>query len=94
MKLNTDKYRLLLNSQVPNILKIDDLNINNPLSEILRGITFDCKLKFNKHMEDICQKAWQNLNALARLAAYVGTTKKFILMNACFKSHFNCCLLV
>ena len=45
MKLNTDKCHLLLNSQEPNTLKIDELHINNSLSEKLLGITFDCKLK-------------------------------------------------
>ena len=57
MKLNTDKCHLPLNSQEPNTLKIGDLRINDSLSEKLIGITFDCKLKFNKHIEDICQKA-------------------------------------
>ena len=41
MKLNTDKCRLLLNSQEPNTLKIGDLHINNSLSEKLLGTTFD-----------------------------------------------------
>ena len=54
MKLNTDKCHLLLNSQEPNAFEIDDLHINNSLSEELLGITLDCKLKFNKHIEDIC----------------------------------------
>ena len=54
IKLNADKCRLLLNSQESNTLKISDLHINNSLSEKLLGITFDCKLKFNKHTEDIC----------------------------------------
>ena len=49
MKQNTVKCQLLLNSQEPNVLKIGDLHINNSLSEKLLGITFDCKLKFNKH---------------------------------------------
>ena len=73
MKLNTDKYCLLLNSQEPNTLKMGDLHINNSLSEKLLGITFDCELKLNKHI-DICQKASQKLSALARLAPYMGTT--------------------
>ena len=90
-KLNTDKCRLLLNSQEPNFLKIDDLRINNYLSEKVLDITFDCKLKFNKHIEDICQKASEKLNALARLAPYMEATKKGILMNAFFKSQFNYC---
>ena len=85
MKLNTDKCHLLLNSQEPNTLKISDLHINNSVSEKLLGITFDCKLKINKHIEDICQKA-QKINALARLASYMGTTKKRF-MNTFFKSH-------
>ena len=86
MKLNTDKCHLLLTSQEPNTLKIGDLHINNSLSEKLLGITFDCKLKFNKHIEDICQKASRKTNALARLAPYMRTTKKRIIMNTLFKS--------
>ena len=94
MKLNTDKFYLLSNSQEPNTLKIGDLHIDNSLSEKLLRITFDCKLKFNKHIENISQKASQKLNTLAILAPYMGTTKKGILMNAFFKSQFNYCLLV
>ena len=94
MKLNTDKCHLLLNSQESNTLKIGDLHINNSLSEKPLGITFDCKLKFNKDIEDISQKASQKINALTRLAPYMGTTKKRILMNAFFKSQFNYCPLV
>ena len=70
MKLNTDKCHLLLNTQEPNTLKIG-LHINNSLSEKLLDLTFDCKLKFNKRVEDICQKASQKINALARLTPYM-----------------------
>ena len=52
MKLNTDKCHLLLNSPETNKLKIGDLQINNSLSKKLLGITFGCKLKFNKHIEN------------------------------------------
>ena len=64
MKLNTHKCHLLLNSQEPNTLKIGDLHMNDSLNEKLLGITFACKLKFNKIMEDICQKASHKINAL------------------------------
>ena len=94
MKLNTDKCRLFFNSQEPNAFKIGDLHINNSLSKKLLGITFDCKLKFNKHIEDICQTASQKKNALARFAPFMGTTKKRILMTV-FSSHnliiAHCC---
>ena len=79
MKQNTDKCQLLLNSQEPNVLKIGDLHINNSLSEKLLGIAFDCKLKFTKHSQDICQKASQKLNALARLALYMEQPKNVFL---------------
>ena len=64
MKLNTDKCRPLSNNQELNTLKIGDLHTDNSLREKLLGVNFDCKLKFNKHTENICQKASQELNAL------------------------------
>ena len=76
------------------MLKIGDLHINNSLKEKLLGIPFDCKLKFNKHSEYICQKASKKLNAFARLPPNMGTAKKRILMNGFFKSRFNYCPLV
>ena len=78
MKLNTDKCHLLWNSQEPNTLQISDLHINNYLSENLLGITFNYKLKFNKHIKDICQKASQKLSAVTRLTPYMGKIKKRI----------------
>ena len=42
--------------------------MNNSVSEKLFGINFDCKLKRNKYIEDICHKASWKLNVLARLA--------------------------
>ena len=57
-----------MNRQELNGLKIGDLHINNSLTEKLLNINLDFKLKLNKHMEDICQKASRTLNALARLA--------------------------
>ena len=71
-----------LNSQEPNTLKIGDLYINNSLNVKLLGITFDCKLKFNNHIKNICQKASQKVNALARITSYMETTRKHTLMNA------------
>ena len=77
MNLNTYKCHLLLNSQEPNALKIGDLDINNSLSEKLLGITFGCKLKFNKHIEDIFQKPSQNLNALKTCTIHGNSQKMY-----------------
>ena len=77
MNLNTYKCHPLLNSQEPDTLKIGDLNINNSLSEKLLGITFGCKLKFNKHIEDIFQKPSQNLNALKTCTIHGNSQKMY-----------------
>ena len=77
MNLNTYKYHLLLNSQEPNALKIGDLDINNSLSEKLLGITFGCKLKFNKPIEDIFQKASQKLKALKACTVHESNQKTY-----------------
>ena len=62
MKLNTGKCHLLLNSQEPNGLKIGNLRINYSRRETLLGINFDCKLKRNKQIEDITQKASRKID--------------------------------
>ena len=47
------------------------------------------KLKFTNHIEEICEKTSRKSNALARLAPYMGISKRLTLMNAFFKSQFN-----
>ena len=53
------------------------------------GINFDYKLKFTNHFEEICKKASGKLNALGRIAPYMGSRKWRTLINAFFKSQFN-----
>ena len=48
-------------------------------------------LKFDKHIENICQKASRKLNALARLVDYMDLPKRPILMDAFFNAQFNYC---
>ena len=82
IKLNTDKCHPLLNTQDQNFLKIVNLNIKNFFSEKLLGITFDCKLKFSKHKEDICKKETRKLNVLSRIVPYMDVSIRKIFMNA------------
>ena len=39
-------------------------------------------IKFTHHIEQICKNASRKLNALARLASYMGKSKRRTLMNA------------
>ena len=94
MRLNTDKCHVFLNSQGPNTIKIGNLCIKNSSCEKMLGINFDYKLKFTNHIDEICKKASRKLNALARIAPYMGIRKRRTLMNAFFKSQFNYSLLI
>ena len=95
MKLNTDKCHALLNSQGPNTIKIGNLCIKNSSCENMLSINFDYKLKFTNHIDEICKKASRKLNALVRIAPYMGMIRKrHTLMNAFFKSQFNYCPLI
>ena len=94
MKLNTNRFQVLLNSQGPKTTKIGNLCIKNSSCEKMLGINFDYKLKFTNHIENICKKASQKINALDRIAPYMGICKRRTLMNAFFKSQFNCCPLI
>ena len=53
------------------------------------GVTFDKKLSFTKHVEDLCKKADQKLHALARLSNYTDPVKLQLLMDAFINSQFN-----
>ena len=82
MKLNTDKCHVLLNSQGPNRIKIGTFCIKNSSCEKMLAINFDYKLKFTNHIDEISKKASGKLNALARIAPYMGIHKRR--MNAFF----------
>ena len=67
IKLNTDKWHLLMNTLDQNFLKIWNIDIKNYFTEKLLDIAFDFKLKLSNHVEDICKKAVSKLNALSRI---------------------------
>ena len=94
MKANLGKCHMLSSSTESLKFEISETVIHNSQSKKLLGVTFDNKLKFEKHIKTICQKANSKLNALARIAFYMELTKRRIVMNAFFASHFNYCPLI
>ena len=54
----------------------------------------DSELKFDKHLENLCNKASQKLSALCRVSSYMNTDKKRIIMKAFINSQFGYCPLV
>ena len=89
MKANHGKCHLLLSAQNDANIQISNTTINGSKSQKLLGLVFDNKLKFDKHIENICQKANWKLNASARVTNYMELRKSRILMNTFFKAQIS-----
>ena len=81
MKANHDACHLLLSSQESSKIQIASLTIKSSNAKNLLGINLDNNLKFDIHLESICQKANRKLIALARISIYMELPKRPILMN-------------
>ena len=94
MKANADKCHPLLSENIKDVACIDHIQIENNTSDKLLGVTIDSDLKFDIHVNDLCKKAIQKLNALARISGYMDSSKKRTIMKAFITSHFSYCPLV
>ena len=65
MKVNTGKSYLLLSSNSRATATIDNSYTED--EQVLLGVTIDSNLTFENHVNSICKKANQKLNALARI---------------------------
>ena len=64
------------------------------IKEVLLGITIDRNSKFDHHVNNLCKKACQKLNALSRLATSMNVNKRRIIMKIYLESQFKYCLLI
>ena len=78
--------RLRLNIQENKISTTDHVK--------LLGIEIDKKLKFNKHIETVCFKVNQKINAFSRLNHYISREQAFTICKAVILSNFNYCPLI
>ena len=60
----------------------------------LLGVTIDCKLNFNSHVENLCKRSNQKINALLRIRKYLSPEKTRLLCNAYIISQFKYCPLI
>ena len=67
MKLNTDKYHLLMSGDEHFWADIGKDKIWEYNEVKLTGITIDNSLKFDTHISNICTKANQKLSVLSRM---------------------------
>ena len=71
-------------------VKIGEYEVANSECEELLGAKLDSKLNCDDRTSTRCKKACGELNALVRIAPFIGLPKRCILMSACFNSHFSC----
>ena len=90
MKPNPGKYHLLLSAtEETNTLNIEDVFINSSKCEKLLGVNIDSNLTFETHVESLCKKASQKLNALLRVTWSLNFNQRKLLLNAFITSHFS-----
>ena len=86
VKANPDKCHLITSSSDEVSIYVENYNIKSSKCEKLLGIKIDKKLNFNNHIDEICKKPGQKLNALLKPCPLHGLVF--------FLSQFGYCLLV
>ena len=74
-KVITGKSHLLLSGNSRATATIGNSYIESEDEQVLLGIKIDSTLLFENHINRICKKASQKLNALARIAPYMNIQK-------------------
>ena len=94
MKGNTDKCRLIVSTDEPIEVGVDEPLIKNSTCEKLLGVKIDNKLNFDTHVKGLCKKANNILRVLARAPPHMSLEKKKLVMNSFFNAQFNYCPLI
>ena len=93
MKANPNKCHFIFSKSKDLVINVENNQITNSKCKKLLGIKIDHKLTFNAHIDEICKKAGQKMNALSRVIPYMNITKRRSLLNTFFMSQFNYCPL-
>ena len=89
MKGNEGKCPVIISTDETDEVNVGTFHINNSKYEKLLGIKIDCKLKSDDHIGNTSKKAGAKFNALTRVAQYMNTEEKRLIMNAFFSSQFS-----
>ena len=75
-------------------MKVGDSYVTNSKCEKLLGIKIDNKLSFEPHVDSLCKKASQKLNALSRIVSSTTFAQRKIILNSFIISQFSYCPLI
>ena len=91
MKDNTRNSHLLVSGSARATANGDNNYIESEKDQVLLGIMIDSNLTFDNHINNICKRESQKLNALAKVAPYINIQKRRIIMKSFVTSQFGYC---
>ena len=95
MKVNTSKSHVLLNyGNSRAMAAIDLIYIASQDEHVLLGIKSDSNLTFECHINNICKRASQKLNALVGIPPYMNIQKRRAIIKSFATSQFGYCPLI
>ena len=94
MKDISGKSHLLMSGTERTYVNVDGSMIKSSQKEILLGINLDSELKFEDHVNFMCNKASKKLYALARIAPFMDIKQRRNIMKAFDESQFGYCPLI
>ena len=94
MKANPCKYHLLLSGNDSSKITVGNETISSSKCKKLLGIKIDSHLNFKEHIESLCKKASQKINALSRLASSMNFEQRRLIINSFVIFHFSYCPVV
>ena len=68
--------KMIFSRNVRATAKIDSNYIESKKEQVLLGVTIDSNLTFENHINNICKRAIQKLNAVPRFAPYINMQKE------------------
>ena len=89
LKANLDKYHVLHCETSETQLIVKDVPISSSCCEKLLGIKINQKVSFEPHVQSLCKKASQKLNALARMASSLKFKQRKLLLNTFITAQFS-----
>ena len=94
MKANPEKCHVILSSSTQREIRFANASIESSPSEKLLEITLDSELKFEEHINKICNIVNKKLNALHRIGSHMSLDKRKMLLRAFIESQFSYCPLI
>ena len=84
LKANAEKCHLILSTDEPFSINIDNEVIKNSNNKKLLGINLNNRLGFDTHVANICNRVSKKLHALSRISQYMNIHKRRMKMKALF----------